>query len=377
MLRCTFLLSSTMIVGTTLSAQGFEQHLGGARAQSGVGVTAGSTHLTSVVLDGSVEGGPMRTRLLRTLLNGTAPEWTTLATEGAWFVQDAVPAGENGLLIGGSFIRTGRNDQDAFIARIGLDGSWQWTWSTDTPDEEEQVLGVAMLPDGEVAGAGLHRAGADSDGLLVRLSATGTLVWLEHFGTDNDERLQGVAADGDHLVGVGRIVNFGGETDAYIVRADATGQEVWWQSWGGIHHDDLFDVVRSGSELVMVGFTEGEGAAPRRQAYLMAFDQNGDTLRTRTWGDPVDPWSARCITVATNGDLLIGGESGTTGRSDALVLRASPTGDLLWQRTYDLQRNDRVDGLAPLPDGGFVATGRCFGPQGADVLLLRKNSSGN
>lgn len=357
-------------------AQSFEQQFGGDRSQTGVAVVSDADGIITVVQDASALGGPIALRLLRTDLQGNSPQWIELPAEGSWFPQDAVRSASGDVLVCGSFIRAGQHDQDAFILSVTSGGSILWMWSTDTPDEEEQLLGLQRLANGDLAAAGILRSGADSDALIVRTSDSGTLLWSHRYGTTNDERVQALAEQGTDLVAVGRIMNFTGETDAYILRVDADGAEIDWQSWGNIHNEDLHAVVSSGAEVVMVGYTEGEAVSPRRSAYLMAFDADGDTLRTRTWTDPQYTMEAFCITVAANGDLLVGGERRREERTDALAWRCSASGTPIWQRTYDLQRNDRLDGLFATPDNGYIGTGRCFGPQSGQVLLIRKDSNG-
>lgn len=369
-----FVLSAVLV--HVSQAQGFHQHYGGDRSQVGRALVADPTGITTVVQDASQPDGAIRLRLLRTDLQGASPVWTDIPVNGSWFAQDALASGDGALLICGSFIRSGRNDQDAFILRVSTGGTITWSWSTDTPDQEEELLGLTRLTNGDIAAAGNHRSGGDSDGFLVRITATGAALWSHHYGTANDERVKALAEQGTDLVAVGRIMNFTGETDAYILRVDADGNELEWQSWGSIHNEDLHDVVRSGNEVVMVGYTEGEAATPWRAVYLMAFNAAGDTLRTRTWSDLQYTTEAHCLTLAANGDLIIGGERGKDRRTDALALRTTGGGTLLWQRNYDLQRDDRIDGLEAMGDGGFVGTGRCFGPQSGEVLLLRRNSNG-
>ncbi|MCB0758694.1 MAG: hypothetical protein KDC01_09560 [Flavobacteriales bacterium] len=103
----------------------------------------------------------------------------------------------------------------------------------------------------------------------------------------------------------------------------------------------------------------------------------GDTLWTRTLGDIGQASSAEDIQVASNGELLIAGQAGNNHLTDAMVIRATSNGTQLWKRTYDLENEDVLHRLTLLPDGGFIAAGRVFGANGAQAVLVRKNSSGN
>src|SRR5690606_8255807 len=101
------------------------------------------------------------------------------------------------------------------------------------------------------------------------------------------------------------------------------------------------------------------------------------TLWTRMVADPQWGHEARAISLAPGGDLFVGGTSLKEHRSDALLLRLTASGGLVWQRNYHLERNDVLADVLPLPDGGVVGTGRCFGHAGGRVLLLRKDANGD
>ncbi len=372
------LLCSLLSTPFLLQAQSFQLAIGGPGHQEGIATMATGSAFITVVQDVGASA-VVHPQLLITGTDGGGPTGVDIALQGRWFTQHAVPL-DNDLLLCGSTIRPGRNDHDAFIARITVAGGVVWQWTSDTPEEEEQLLGLALTDDGEVIAAGMRRAGADSDGYLVRLDNGGALQWARHHGVASDEKLNGVAPSGAGFTAAGRITNAGGESDAYILRVDEQGEELEWQSWGDIADDAFQAVARSGEQVVMAGYSVDPTSPPnarRKRAYLMALNAAGDTLWTRTIADPTHGFSLHAITVADNGDLFVGGTSDREQRSDALVIRLTSTGMPLWQQTYHLQRHDVVRGITPLADGGLLATGRCFGPEGGQVLLLRKDASGN
>jgi hypothetical protein len=283
------------------------------------------------------------------------------------------------MLVCGSFIREGRVDHDAFIQRLSATNTVEWTWTTDTPEEEEQLLDIEPAGGGAVAG-GIWRGAADSDAYLVHILADGNLAWAHHYGTSNDEKLNGVTPQGSGYTGVGRILNPTGESDTYILRTDGAGAELEWQSWGDIANEEFHDVVLRTTDAIMVGTTDSYGDTTDtghryQHLYLMALDPQGDTLWTNVIGDTERDHEAFAIAVTDIGDLLLGGTATLDAKSDALTVRTNPTGDPIWIRYYDLQRHDKIQDLQAIP-GGFVATGRCFGPQGGEVLLMRKDLLG-
>ena len=361
-----------------LRAQGFQLTHGQPDHREGVAMAVHGSTLVTVVQQAS-RAADMGVQLLLTDLQGGSPEWVDIGMSGRVFIQQAVAHGDD-LLLCGSLIRPGRNDHDALLMRVTMGGAVVWQWATNTAQVEEQLLGTAVLdPDGVLAG-GVRRGAADSDAYMVRLDADGGLLWEVHHGTAADEKLQGVASLADGFVGAGRVMNAGGESDAYVLRVDANGAELDWQSWGDIAHDEFMAITAQPSQVVLAGYSVDPASpvnARRKRAYMLALDADGDTLWTRTIGDTQWGFEARAIAQAPDGGFFVGGAAVKDHRSDALLLRLTAEGGLVWQRSYHLERNDVLADVQPLADGGVVATGRSFGHTGGRVLLLRKDANGD
>jgi hypothetical protein len=380
MLSRILLLAFGASLGTVTAAQGFQLQYGGSQLQDAVAVFGDATGYTTVVRETYPTDARVRVQLLRTSLQGLAPQWYDVPLTGTCFVQAAVMAGDGNIVLCGSSIAPGRSDQDALLAKVSPTGSVLWTWTSGDAAAQEELYGLQRTADGAYIACGMRRADADSDALLVRTDADGALQWSQHYGTGTDEMLRGVSSDADGYVAVGRITNFGGDLDTYIVRTDLNGTQQWWQSWGGIKDDELYGIARSGSNYVMAGRTDSYGplsfGTPVRSAYLMAMNADGDTLWTRTFGNVAAATSVESLTTATNGDLVLVGRSGNDHFTDAMVMRVNSSGSLVWQNTYDVAIEDALHTLSMLSDGGFIAAGRTFADSGGQAILVRKNSFG-
>jgi hypothetical protein len=374
---------SALVLPLALSAagQGFQLQFGGSNLQDAVATVADANGYTTLVRETFPTGDKVRIRVLRTNLSGQDQQWFDVALGGACFVQAAISAGDGNILVCGSRIAPGRSDQDALLAKISTTGTILWSWTSGTPQTQEELRGMVQLADGGVAACGAWRDTADSDALLVRTDASGNLLWQQHYGTTDEETTSGIAFDTGGFLLAGSILGPAGDRDAYILRTDLAGNEQWWQGWGGIKDDVLKSVVHRTADFVMAGYTDSygpmQGAQHVRSVYLMAMNVAGDTLWTRTLGDVAQAGMAEDIHVATNGDLLLAGQAGSQHATDAMVLRTDGNGDQLWKRTYDLAQEDLLHGVSLLPDGGFIASGRAFGPNGMQAALVRKNSNGN
>ena len=381
MLFRSLLFAIPVLISTAISAQSFQLQYGGANLQEAVATVSDAQGHSTLVRETFTSGDRVRIRLLRTDLQGQNQLWYDVAITGACFVHAAVPSSDGNILLCGSRIAPGRSDQDALIAKVSHIGELLWSWTSNTPDEQEELRDLKQTSDGGIIACGSQRGNADSDVLLVRTDATGDLLWQQQYGTSGEESGYGVAFDGNGYMVAGRIGGFSGDVDAYIVRTDNDGNELWWQSWGGVKNDLLKGIVHSGSVFVMAGYTDSYGPQVGvqhvRSVYMIAMNAAGDTLWTRTIGDIGAASSAEDIQVASNGDFLLAGQSGNSHLTKCMVMRVSATGNQLWKRTYDLGNEDLLHRLTLLPDGSFIAAGRSFGPGSMQAVLVRKNASGN
>lgn len=392
--RQSFNVGVALLLSPALSAQSFQSNYGAGKYEEGVAVLVDDQAITSVVRHYR-EGYGYGIQLLRTSLTGTNPVTIDIPLSGAAFPQSAVRATDGDIVICGSIIPTGRYDHDALLLKVTAAGSTVWSWTSAEPGGEEQFLCVDVLDDGYAAG-GVWRQGADSDALLARFNGTGGLIWQDHYGTPADDQANGIAHDAGGLVAVG-VKHYSKDTvinglpvtlidkNALVIRADLEGTQQWQRIWGGSLADDAASKVirRDDGSFVLTGYTDtyplGDTTVQGdhfRHVFAMGINLTGDMIWGTAYGDTLRNRQGWTVLQATNNELLFAGENGLGHRSNAFAIRAGSTGTPIWERTYPLQRTDRLRDLLLMPDGGFIGTGKCAGAQSGQVLLLRKNSSG-
>ncbi|MBK7286554.1 MAG: hypothetical protein IPI95_05295 [Flavobacteriales bacterium] len=195
-------------------AQSFQLEFGGANLQDAVATVSDATGHTTLVRETFPQGDKMRIRILRTTLQGQNQQWYDVAIPGACFVQAAVPSGDGNITLCGSRIAPGRSDQDALIAKVSPTGEVLWSWTSNTPSLQEQLIDVRRTDDGGYIACGSRRDTADSDALLVRLDPSGNLQWQQRYGTTAEETANSVALDGNGYMAAGRITGFDNNVDA-------------------------------------------------------------------------------------------------------------------------------------------------------------------
>ena len=100
--------------------------------------------------------------------------------------------------------QTNQGAQDAFVAKYGVDGSLIWSQLYGS-DKFEEGVGVTVGPDGSVYIGGRTSSSTNSanlsamDGLLIKYSANGALVWTKQAGAAGVDWFSALAVDPSYL----------------------------------------------------------------------------------------------------------------------------------------------------------------------------------
>lgn len=367
-----------------LQAQGFVNTYGTTLAEDGVGtVPFGSGFLiaTRRYIDAAIGH---QAQLLFLSASGAVSSWEPISgLDGRSFMQAMCEAPSGGAFLAGSSLPPGSSHHDGFVAKLDASGGLLWL-TRPALSGDEQYFAVHALPDGGCIAAGVRSDGAGHDAWVTRFNAFGLVQWHRSIDDFADVEAHAIAMQGDVVMLTGRQLNFGGSTDAWIARLNLDGDVVWTSSWGGVRNETGRALLRIGTDaFLLAGTTNSEvpydvtEARHKDHLYLVAFDLNGDSLWTRAVGDTLFDRRGYAMAIAPNGDLLIVGERAVVhGASDAFACRLSPSGNLLWQRTWDLGKEERLLAVSALPDG-FVAAGWAFGEASRQVLVVRRDPSGN
>ncbi len=140
----------------------------------------------------------------------------------------------------------------------------------------------------------------------------------------------------------------------------------------------MYGIVESGGKYLLAGRTYSYGAG-NFDIYVIAIDENGDSLWSHTYGGNITD-GANSIIPAGNGFLIVGYTySFGHGNYDVYVVKIDSAGNLIWQRTYGGSDDDVGTSAVLCDDGGFIIGGYTytFTNGSDDIFLVRVDSSGN
>ncbi|HUF13984.1 MAG TPA: hypothetical protein VMN78_12845 [Longimicrobiales bacterium] len=304
---------------------------------------------------------------------------SSVATSASWTRQFGTAGHDRvwGVAVHGSDVYTGGTveaggEVDASLRRFDLHGNEVWVQDFGTPGFDE-VRGVAaeasavyavgwvtgVLPDQTESGGG--------DAYIRKYDANGTELWTRQFGTparDNAIAVQ-VHAGIVHVAGFTSGTLPGqtsaGGVDGFVRAYDTEGNELWTRQFGTGAGDFAIGLAVEGGQVYVSGWTggtlAGDGSSGGDDAFVRAYDVDGNELWTRQFGTSEADLS---LNVSAHGDAVhvvgftFGAFDGETnaGSGDAFVRAYDRSGSELWTDQFGSADFDVAEGVAT--HGGHV-----------------------
>lgn len=211
--------------------------------------------------------------IVKTDMNGNV-QWKKVfyrENEGADVVLAVHQLSDGGFIIGGF---TQSSSWACYVLRTDSLGNVMWSniypgsWQSECYD-------IQATPDGGFILTGTESSfETDTDVLIIKLDASGNLVWKKIYGTVDAEQGESIQQlqDGGYII-AGMSTHGAGGYDAYVVRTNSTGDSLWSRTIGGSGDDRAFSVVSAtaGSCLV-AGWTWSYGQGLGDVYLLKLFD---------------------------------------------------------------------------------------------------------
>lgn len=284
-------------------------------------------------------------------------------------------------------------DADIWVFKLNNDGELQWskTYGGSADDRGTKIIntsgggfaiiGYTRSNDGDVStNNGFY------DFWLLKLDASGNLLWEKSFGFSGNDQGQSLlqTPDGGYfLTGfmdfdgraaqnpkLNKSSNRHGVGEFWAVKTDASGNELWNQYYGGTNNDRAYDVVQTpDGGFMMVGNSESDdfditNPLGSYDYWVVKIDAAGNLQWQQNYGGSGIE-IAYSITRTMDGNYLILGDSRSTdqqvsnpkGNADAWLIKINETGDLLWQKSYGGSQFDTGRSIIEKPDGNLIVFG--------------------
>jgi hypothetical protein len=344
---------------------------------------------------------------------------------GTWVLEAS-----NGYVVAGHVTNTTGN-QDALLVRLDANGNavWQKRFGAGQADAFNCVVATS---DGGYMAAGETRSfgAGNSDIFLVKVDATGTVIWSRTIG---DAEHNDIARSITVVPGGGFIISghsvYANDTapSAVFIRIDQAGNTVWSRNFTTSIGNLILSNYIDGNVIYASGGADGEGVFLRldlptgnilsvksyassdtEALYYQQPTQDGnlviaDHTRSANTGTDVEMWvqkikpstgqviwskvyyrandniRGRIEKVNDGGFLLVPYDNFNTAQGDALLAKIDANGNLLWSYNYGGNAADRLMKAVQTADGGFIAVGDTRSGNGngnSDILIIKTNANG-
>jgi len=230
---------------------------------------------------------------------------------------------------------------------------------------DDRAADILLTTDGGyiIAGHTSSFGAGAYDAYLVKLDGEDRVVWAQTYGGQSSDFANAVIQTSDGGFALAGLTKSPGsdQYDAYLVKTDASGNLEWEQTYGGDGDDRAFSVCQTlDGGFIVAGYTDSKGAG-EDDIYLLKTDASGEIVWERTFGGEMDD-RARFVTNAPEGGYLVLGYSvsfaeGKEFSADIYLQKIDQDGNEEWARTYGTTDTDYGYWLEYTPDGGYVIGG--------------------
>ncbi len=264
-------------------------------------------------------------------------------------------------------------------ASAGVGVLYQTTWGTANFD-----YGQAITQDSAgntyVAGYTWGFTPGTPSIILLKFSYTGVLLFQKLWSDSAFDYAYGIALDKSGNIYVSGWTNNNGGPSLLLLKFNSVGGLLWQRTWGGSNYPSYGQsvAVDPSGNIYVAGYYTSTSSSDQN-ATLVKFDPIGDLLWARRWGGGT-PSQARSVALDSSGNIYVTGftTSFGNGGADVFLLKFNSTGSLRIETTWGGSGDDKGNGIAVDSAGNAYVTGSTLSlGVVSDVFLLKYNSAGS
>jgi len=322
-------------------------------------------------------------------------EWSQWYGKEEWSegFAETIPTDDGGYIAVGSHSHTEQRGEPNIYA-VKTDASGNLIWEKSYGKSEFKPDGASdIIPagDGGYLIAGYNQAQQDKDAYLIKIAANGDLIWEKTYGGSGGDEISRIHPSGDggyYFVGSTSSLYTGaaGDFDFYLVKIDASGNLIWEKHYGGTDWDRAASfIITSDGGFLIAGYSASpEFGAVARDVYVVKLDATANIQWQKVYGWEHKDGAADLVATSDGGYLIVGGSEQLydsafeTWRSDLYVIKIDGTGNEQWSQMYGGNHEDGASSVCQLSDGGYIISGstRSYSKD-SDIYLLKLDKSGD
>ena len=319
--------------------------------------------------------------ILKLDINGSIQWQRSYGGIGYDIARSIQEASDGGYIVAGETSSFG-TDTDVWVLKLDANGIIQWQ-NRYGGSGDDIAYSVRQTSDGGyiVAGETTSFGAGGADAFMLKIDANGGVVWLKSYGGTGDDRARSIQQTSDGFIVAGETDSFGaGKADIWVLKLGASGDLVWQKTFGAKKDDAAYSVQQtSDGGYIIAGEATSTGSILKK-AFLLKLDASGGLVWHKTYGG-ANGEVAYSVQQTSDGGYIIAGQSKSFGNilGDMWVLKIRSDGGIDWQKTYGSGGSNSANFICQTTDGGYIVAGETssFGAGNADAWVSKLDGNGN
>lgn len=274
------------------------------------------------------------------------------------------------IVIVGTFQDTAAFISDVLLLKYNQSGNLLWYRLFDT-GQIDWGFSVATDCNSNIYVGSYHSDMSMEKPGITKFSSTGETIWSQMYMTLANFLITGICLDSQNNIYACAVGMTG--SVSLIAKFDTIGTLLWYRTYRWGNTQTFEDIILDGNGNIYV---VGDIDYGPWELLFAKFNSNGDSIWTRRYSENNTMCHGMQLLTDKSDNIVIAGYIGLTN-SDALILKYSNSGNLLWRKIINYQTIDRlnrisIDGIDNIFVSGFSGTmwNNC------DYLLIKLTPSG-
>lgn len=293
---------------------------------------------------------------------------------------------DGGYIIAGTTTSYGAGGRDIIVIKTNSMGDTTWTKTYGDANGNEYGFCIQQTTDGGyiLSGSSQDFFNGEEDIYLLKLAANGDTTWTRKYGGNGIESGTYVqqTSDGGYIIACQTPAFGAGSFDVYLVKLNATGAIIWTKTFGEIGSENGYAVDQtSDGGYILTGSTDNTFGFGGSDFYLIKTDSNGNHIWSKAYGNSGFEEGKAVQQTSDGGYILAGTSENTLGPlgPNMCLIKTNSVGDTLWSKLYGGQMIDECYDVKQTSDGGYIMVGKSFSFSANgdyDVYVVKVNNQG-
>ncbi|KUG24880.1 hypothetical protein ASZ90_005307 [hydrocarbon metagenome] len=238
---------------------------------------------------------------------------------------EVLQTSDGGFIMCGNTKLSASGSRDAYIVRVDAQGNQLWAKNYGGAGGET-ASGIIETSDGGYIFSGSTTSNGTDDFQLwiVKIDANGNEVWSKTHGGAEWEEAASISptSDGGYILSGYTLSKGAGAKDAYLIKVNATGDVIWDKVFGDIHADEFRDAKETpDGGFIAVGYsiTFFSQQNQYRDLFIVKTNSSGDLVWSKLIGSDKNE-GASSVRITTDGGFVISGFTDSYSKSNNIYL---------------------------------------------------------